>query len=67
MVKKNDDQFLNILASKATAQRMSRRAFMAGSAVAAFSGGLLLSACSSDEDSGGATGASICNRRDRHG
>jgi spermidine/putrescine transport system substrate-binding protein len=54
---KNDDQFLNILASKATAQRMSRRAFMAGSAVAAFSGGLLLSACTSDDDTGGASGA----------
>jgi spermidine/putrescine transport system substrate-binding protein len=58
MVKKDDEQFLNILASQATAQRMSRRAFMAGSAVAAFSGGILLSACGSDDDNtGGASGA----------
>ena len=50
MVKKDDEQFLNILASKATAQRMSRRAFVTGSVVAAFSGGFLLSACGSDDD-----------------
>jgi len=49
-----DDQFLTILASEATAKRMTRRAFVTGSVVAAFSGGFLLSACSSD-DGGGTT------------
>ena len=49
-----DDQYLTILASEATAKRMTRRAFVTGSVVAAFSGGFLLSACSSD-DGGGAT------------
>ena len=36
------DEGLKILASTASAQRISRRAFMGGSAVAAFSGGILL-------------------------
>jgi spermidine/putrescine transport system substrate-binding protein len=47
------DDGLKILASEASARRISRRAFMSGSVVAAFSGGVLLSACSKS-----ATGAS---------
>jgi spermidine/putrescine transport system substrate-binding protein len=47
---KKDEQFLNILASPAAAQRMSRRAFVTGSVVAAFSGGFLLAACGSDDE-----------------
>ena len=43
------DEGLKILASAASAQRISRRAFMGGSAVAAFSGGFLLSACSKQQ------------------
>jgi spermidine/putrescine transport system substrate-binding protein len=46
------DDGLKILASVETAQRISRRAFVSGSVVAAFSGGFLLSACS--KSSGGA-------------
>jgi spermidine/putrescine transport system substrate-binding protein len=50
------DEGLKILASSAAAQRMTRRAFMSGSVVLAFSGGYLLSACSkSDTPSGGAS------------
>lgn len=57
------DEHVNILASPGAAQRMSRRAFMAGSAVVALAGGgFLLSACGKDSTSGGAstgvTGAS---------
>ena len=40
------DEGLKILASVESAQRISRRAFMGGSVVAAFSGSILLSACS---------------------
>ncbi len=55
---KKDEQFLNILASPAAAQRMSRRAFVSGSVVAAFSGGFLLAACGGDEETpGGTSGA----------
>jgi spermidine/putrescine transport system substrate-binding protein len=57
---RKDEEFLNILASKATAQRMTRRAFVSGSVVAAFSGGFLLAACGSDDEptpAPGATGA----------
>ena len=50
-----DDEFLKILASPEATRRMSRRSFMAGSVVAAFSGGILLSACGkSDNTVGGA-------------
>src|SRR6476646_7267068 len=49
------DEGLKILASAASAQRISRRAFLGGSAVAVFSGGILLSACSSNSPSGGAS------------
>jgi spermidine/putrescine transport system substrate-binding protein len=47
---RKDEEFLNILASRATAQRMTRRAFVSGSVVAAFSGGFLLAACGSDDE-----------------
>jgi spermidine/putrescine transport system substrate-binding protein len=57
MADRRDEQLINILASEATAQRMTRRAFMTGSVVAAFSGGFLLAACGSD-DGGGATPSS---------
>ena len=49
------DDGLKILASTSSAQRISRRAFMGGSVVAVFSGGVLLSACSSDNTAGGAS------------
>src|SRR6266513_2849040 len=49
------DDGLKILASVGAAQRISRRAFMSGSVVAAFSGGILLSACG--KNSGGASPA----------
>src|ERR687887_277454 len=53
------DEGLRILASPATAQRISLRAFLGGSVVAAFSGGILLSACGSDNPTaGGSTGTS---------
>ena len=54
------DEGLNILASEATAQRIGRRAFMGGSALAVISGGVLLSACSNSSTTasvaGGASG-----------
>ena len=50
------DEGLKILASQATADRVSRRAFMAGSVVAAFSGGFLLSACGKTSSSSTGTG-----------
>jgi spermidine/putrescine transport system substrate-binding protein len=50
------DDGLKILASSSAAKRISRRAFMGGSVVVAFSGGYLLSACSNDNGtSGGGT------------
>jgi spermidine/putrescine transport system substrate-binding protein len=52
------DEVLNILASHATAQRMTRRAFVSGSVVAAFSGGFLLAACGSDDEPTPGTSAS---------
>src|SRR5207247_9666551 len=51
----DSDEGLKILASVESAQRISRRAFMGGSVVAAFSGGILLSACG--KSSGGASPA----------
>ncbi|MDP9302621.1 MAG: spermidine/putrescine ABC transporter substrate-binding protein [Actinomycetota bacterium] len=52
------DEGLKILASSSSAQRISRRAFMSGSVVAAFSGGFLLSACSKGSSTtNAATGA----------
>jgi spermidine/putrescine transport system substrate-binding protein len=47
---RKDEELLNILAPRATAQRMTRRAFVSGSVVAAFSGGFLLAACGSDDE-----------------
>ncbi len=50
----HDDQITTkILAPELTAQRISRRLFMRGSAVALFSGSILLAACGSDDDTGG--------------
>ena len=48
------DEGLKILASVESAQRISRRAFMGGSVVAAFSGSILLSACSTNSPVGAA-------------
>ena len=54
----NDFRDLKILAPRATAQRITRRHFMAGSAVAVFSSSVLLAACGEDpEPSGGGTPA----------
>src|SRR4051812_28794842 len=53
----NEDEDLRILASPSAAQRISRRAFLGGSAVLAVSGGYLLSACSSSSSTGGTTGS----------
>src|SRR5262245_65589102 len=53
------DEGLKILASEASAQRIGRRAFMGGSAIAVISGGVLLSACgngSSAASGGSASG-----------
>ncbi|MBA3690764.1 MAG: spermidine/putrescine ABC transporter substrate-binding protein [Actinobacteria bacterium] len=47
---------LKILASSSSAKRISRRAFMSGSVVAAFSGGYLLSACSKSSSTVTGTG-----------
>jgi spermidine/putrescine transport system substrate-binding protein len=52
---KEPDVELKILASEATARRVSRRAFMGGSVVAAISGGYLLSACSKSTPGTGTT------------
>ena len=52
------DEGLKILASVESAQRISRRAFMGGSVVAAFSGSILLSACSTSS-TGGAANSSV--------
>jgi spermidine/putrescine transport system substrate-binding protein len=48
----NDDHPVKILAPASTAQRVSRRAFLGGSAVAMFSTSVLLAACGSDSTSG---------------
>jgi spermidine/putrescine transport system substrate-binding protein len=53
----DDDRDIKILAPAGTASRVSRRAFMGGSAVAVFSGSVLLAACGGDSDEpGGGTG-----------
>ena len=51
MARSRSDEFLKILASPEAAERMTRRAFMTGSVVAAFGGGILLAACGSDNPS----------------
>lgn len=48
---------VKILASRATAQRITRRHFMAGSAVAVFSGSVLLAACGEDPAPSGGNGS----------
>ncbi len=60
----DDFRDLKILAPRATAQRITRRHFMAGSAVAMFSSSVLLAACGEDEpaasgDGSPATGGEI--------
>jgi spermidine/putrescine transport system substrate-binding protein len=54
------DEFegVKVLASRAAAQRMTRRHFLAGSAVAMFSSSVLLAACGSNEETGGGPSAS---------
>jgi len=54
------DEFegVKVLASRAAAQRMTRRNFLAGSAVAMFSGSVLLAACGNKTDTGGGPSAS---------
>jgi spermidine/putrescine transport system substrate-binding protein len=47
---------VKILASRATAQRITRRHFLAGSAVAMFSGSVLLAACGEEAQPGGGGG-----------
>ncbi len=47
---------IKVLASRATAQRISRRHFLAGSAVAMFSSSVLLAACGQEETGGGGGG-----------
>jgi spermidine/putrescine transport system substrate-binding protein len=46
------DEGLKVLAPRSTAQRVSRRYFLQGSAVALFSSSVLLAACGSDEPTG---------------
>jgi spermidine/putrescine transport system substrate-binding protein len=48
---------VKILAPRATAQRITRRHFMAGSAVAMFSGSVLLAACGEETQPGGGGGS----------
>ena len=62
MPQPDDDQVTTrILAPRSTAQRVSRRLFLQGGAVALFSGSVLLAACGSDPETefqeAGATGA----------
>ena len=52
-----DFEGVKILASRATAQRITRRHFMAGSAVAMFSGSVLLAACGEDPAPSGGNGS----------
>jgi spermidine/putrescine transport system substrate-binding protein len=47
---------VRILASRETAERISRRMFMKGSAVAVFSSSVLLAACGGETDPGGGNG-----------
>jgi spermidine/putrescine transport system substrate-binding protein len=47
---------VKVLASRATAQRVTRRHFLAGSAVAMFSSSVLLAACGEDTETGGGNG-----------
>ena len=47
---------VKVLASRATAQRITRRHFLAGSAVAVFSSSVLLAACGEDTQTGGGGG-----------
>jgi spermidine/putrescine transport system substrate-binding protein len=49
---------LRVLAPRSTAQRISRRYFLQGSAVALFSSSVLLAACGSDDTGGGGTSPS---------
>jgi spermidine/putrescine transport system substrate-binding protein len=53
------DEFegVNVLASRATAERITRRHFLAGSAVAMFSSGVLLAACGEDTPTPGGDGS----------
>lgn len=44
---------VNVLASRATVERITRRHFLAGSAIAMFSGGVLLAACGEETQPGG--------------
>jgi spermidine/putrescine transport system substrate-binding protein len=54
------DEFegVKVLASRAAAQRMTRRNFLAGSAVAMFSSSVLLAACGNNTETGGGPSAS---------
>ena len=53
MTNRDDDRITTrILAPKSTAERVSRRLFMKGGAIALFSGSVLLAACGSDSDGG---------------
>jgi spermidine/putrescine transport system substrate-binding protein len=52
-----DFKGVKILAPRATAQRITRRHFMAGSAVAMFSGSVLLAACGEETQPGGGGGS----------
>jgi spermidine/putrescine transport system substrate-binding protein len=52
------EEGLRVLAPRSTAQRISRRYFLQGSAVALFSSSVLLAACGSDDTSGGGTSPS---------
>jgi spermidine/putrescine transport system substrate-binding protein len=52
----DDFDGLKVLASRATTQRLTRRNFLAGSAVAMFSGSVLLAACGEDTAPGGGGG-----------
>ncbi|MDQ4108599.1 MAG: hypothetical protein M3138_07320, partial [Actinomycetota bacterium] len=53
------DEFegVRVLASRATAERITRRHFLAGSAVAMFSSSVLLAACGEDEPVGQGDGS----------
>jgi spermidine/putrescine transport system substrate-binding protein len=50
------DEGVRILASPGAAQRLSRRSFLAGSAVAMFGSSILLAACGSDNGGSGSSG-----------
>ena len=56
MTDRDDEKVTRILAPQSTAQRVSRRLFIQGGAVALFSGSVLLAACSSDSDSNPSAG-----------